>query len=249
MIDNRTTNFNLPLPHAENIQTVDVERLREALTTIDTVVNGRQPQLGFTAENTANKGAANGYCPLVAGKVPSANLPSYVDDVIEVATAMDLPVTGEGGKIYITTTNGFQFRWTGSAYTQLVSSPGSTDAVPEGAINKYFTDTRAFNAIAARLGNSVKVLNGKLVQEAVPYTFVSSSGQSVFVAPGGTKPFSSRVTCELNGVQLVGPGAGDGQDFAITGSALSVNGILYYPQISFSRPLNNGDILKVYTND
>jgi hypothetical protein len=57
-----------------------------------------------------------------SGKVPSGQLPSYVDDVVEVANFASLPVTGESGKIYITLDNNLTFRWSGSAYVEISSS-------------------------------------------------------------------------------------------------------------------------------
>lgn len=45
------------------------------------------------------------------GVVPSTQLPSYVDDVVEVATEAALPETGESGKIYITADTNLIFRW------------------------------------------------------------------------------------------------------------------------------------------
>ena len=45
------------------------------------------------------------------GKVPSTQLPSYVDDVIEVATEAARPEKGESGKIYITADTDLIFRW------------------------------------------------------------------------------------------------------------------------------------------
>ncbi|MGM9531997.1 hypothetical protein [Intestinibacter sp.] len=45
------------------------------------------------------------------GVVPSNQLPSYVDDVVEVATEAALPETGESGKIYITADTNLIFRW------------------------------------------------------------------------------------------------------------------------------------------
>lgn len=56
---------------------------------------------------------------LVAGKVPSTQLPSYVDDVIEVANYASLPATGETSKIYVTIDNNFAYRWTGSVYVKV----------------------------------------------------------------------------------------------------------------------------------
>jgi lysophospholipase L1-like esterase len=98
-------------------------------------------------QSTSEKNQANGYAGLdSSGKVASAQLPSYVDDVIEVANFAALPVTGEAGKIYITLDNNKVYRWSGSAYVEIVASPGSTDAVPEGTTNKYFTETRVRDA-------------------------------------------------------------------------------------------------------
>ena len=45
------------------------------------------------------------------GKVPSTQLPSYVDDVIEVDTQSGLPEKGESGKIYVTADTNLIFRW------------------------------------------------------------------------------------------------------------------------------------------
>lgn len=86
---------------------------------------------------------------LVAGKVPAAQLPSYVDDVLEFATFTALPATGETGKIYVTLDTNFEYRWSGSTYIQLVASPGSTDAVPEGTKNLYFTILRVLGTTLA----------------------------------------------------------------------------------------------------
>lgn len=101
-------------------------------------------------ELTANKNAVGGYAGLDgSGKVASAQLPSYVDDVIEVANFAALPATGETGKIYVTLDTNFEYRWSGSTYIRLVSSPGTTDALAEGVTNLYFTDERAQDAVGA----------------------------------------------------------------------------------------------------
>lgn len=95
-------------------------------------------------ELSTNRGAVNGYAPLDAGaKIPAAHLPSYVDDVLEFANQAGFPATGESGKIYTSLDTNRIYRWSGSAYVEISASPGSTDAVPEGATNKYYTDARA----------------------------------------------------------------------------------------------------------
>lgn len=53
---------------------------------------------------------------LVDGKVPAAQLPSYVDDVVEYASASLFPATGESGKIYLARDTNRTYRWSGSEY-------------------------------------------------------------------------------------------------------------------------------------
>lgn len=72
--------------------------------------------------NTSLKGAANGLAELdSSGKVPTSQLPSYVDDVIEGALST-FPATGETGKIYVDTTTNKTYRWSGSFYAEISAS-------------------------------------------------------------------------------------------------------------------------------
>lgn len=56
---------------------------------------------------------------LVDGKIPASQLPSFVDDIQEFASVSNLPVTGETGKIYVTTDTNKIYRWGGSAYVEI----------------------------------------------------------------------------------------------------------------------------------
>lgn len=70
-----------------------------------------------------SKGAPNGLASLnESGIIPSAQLPSYVDDVIEVDTFSNLPGTGESGKIYIVRDTNLTYRWSGTAYVEISKS-------------------------------------------------------------------------------------------------------------------------------
>lgn len=69
------------------------------------------------------KGAANGVAELdSSGKVPSTQLPSYVDDVLEYTAKSNFPSTGEAGKIYMDTSTNLAYRWGGSTYTEISPS-------------------------------------------------------------------------------------------------------------------------------
>lgn len=116
--------------------------------------------LGYTAENVANKNQANGYAGLDgSGLISSALLPSYVDDVLEYANLAAFPGTGATGKIYIALDTNKTYRWSGSAYVEMVSSPGSTDAITEGSTNRYFTAARVLATVLTgfSVGSAVAV--------------------------------------------------------------------------------------------
>ncbi len=59
---------------------------------------------------------------LTDGKVPSSQLPSYVDDVLEYSGKSKFPTPGEAGKIYVDTTTNLTYRWGGSSYVEISAS-------------------------------------------------------------------------------------------------------------------------------
>lgn len=82
---------------------------------------------------------------LVGGKVPSSQLPSYVDDVVEVANYAALPATGETGKIYITLDTNYIYRWTGSTYVEIKDSSAVWGAIT-GTLSSQTDLQSALNA-------------------------------------------------------------------------------------------------------
>lgn len=70
----------------------------------------------------SREGQPNGIATLDGtGKVPSSQLPSYVDDVLEFANLASFPAIGETGKIYVALDTNVCYRWSGSAYIQITS--------------------------------------------------------------------------------------------------------------------------------
>lgn len=74
---------------------------------------------------TTSSADLSGKADLVDGKVPASQLPSFVDDVIEVGTYSNLPVEGESGKIYIVTDTNKSYRWSGSTYFEIAGGSES----------------------------------------------------------------------------------------------------------------------------
>ena len=97
--------------------------LLAAINELVSSLAAKQDSLGFTPEDSANKGAANGYAGLdPSGKVPSGQLPAFVDDVIEVDDFASLPGEGDTGVIYVALDTNKTYRWGGSGYVEISAS-------------------------------------------------------------------------------------------------------------------------------
>ena len=92
---------------------------------VSTTINGKplSAAVNSTADDVeaipaSQKGQANGVAELdSSGKVPAAQLPSHVDDVVEYDSQRAFPETGEDGKIYIAKDTNLTYRWSGAAST------------------------------------------------------------------------------------------------------------------------------------
>jgi hypothetical protein len=80
------------------------------------------------ARISAQKAQPSGLATLDAtGKVPAAQLPSFVDDVLEYDDLASFPVTGENGVIYVAVDSNKTYRWSGSTYIEI--SPSAVTSV------------------------------------------------------------------------------------------------------------------------
>lgn len=88
-----------------------------------------------------------------SGFVPAARIPGSIDDVLEYANLAAFPGSGTAGKMYVAIDTGKVYRWSGTVYVEISASPGTTDAVPEGSTNLYYTQTRVDARITALVGD------------------------------------------------------------------------------------------------
>lgn len=86
--------------------------------------------------STATSTALGLKADLVDGKVPSDQLPSYVDDVLEYANLAAFPATGVSGIVYVAADTNVTYRWSGSAYVVI----GSDLALGETSSTAYRGD-------------------------------------------------------------------------------------------------------------
>ncbi|WGH21932.1 minor tail protein [Rhodococcus phage Trogglehumper] len=246
--------------------------LQASIDKADSAIQAAGLATALTAkQSTSEKGQPNGYAPLDAGgKLAAAYQPSYVDDVLEYANLAAFPATGENGKIYTSLANNRIYRWSGSVYVEIAASPGSTDVVPEGATNKYYTDARAQSALAATVAllapKANPIFTGTAKGVPYPIALIAALGTRAvgyLETPGGltlpdpcliskivysfdTADASGSTTVELrkNGVTIAGTSV------AITaanqlggGAAMTARTIS-----GLSIALAEGDVLNVYVS-
>lgn len=128
-----------------------------------------------------SKGAPNGLASLnESGIIPSAQLPSYVDDVIEVDTFSNLPGTGESGKIYIVQDTNLTYRWSGTDYVEISKSLAlgetSSTAYP-GDKGKATTDK--LNRIPDKLITDTVNVNQSTTEAVLNFTTYRQEAQQV----------------------------------------------------------------------
>ena len=160
--DVATARSNLKLDNLVNVDNTNPANITQTSIyrfTTDTekaTWDAKQAVLGYVPQNLAEKNIPGGYAGVDgSGFIPSSLLPAYVDDVLEFANLAAFPTVGETGKIYVTLNTNKTYRWSGSAYIEIASSPGSTDSVSEGSTNLYFTENRVRNTVLTGLSFAV----------------------------------------------------------------------------------------------
>lgn len=117
----------------------------------------------------STKGQPGGLAELDStGKVPAAQLPSYVDDVLEFSTKAQFPQTGETGKIYVSKDTNLTYRWTGTQYLEISQSlalgetpstayPGDKGKANRDALNSMHTKLTSYLTPTTSTGELVKI--------------------------------------------------------------------------------------------
>lgn len=117
----------------------------------------------------STKGQPGGLAELDStGKVPAAQLPSYVDDVLEYSTKAQFPQTGETGKIYVAKDTNLTYRWTGTHYLEISQSlalgetsstayPGDKGKANRDALNSMPTKLTSYLTPTTSTGELVKI--------------------------------------------------------------------------------------------
>ena len=163
---------------------------------------------GTLADQTDLNNALALKANLVGGKVPASELPSYVDDVVEVATFSALPATGEIGKIYVILDTNKIYRWSGSVYVEIADSTAVWGAITGTLSNQ--TDLQ--NALDAKQDD----LNGTGFVKASGTT-ISYDNSTYLTTSAATSTYLA-----LAGGTMTGAIVGTTSTFAMSGSGIGL---------------------------
>lgn len=164
----------------------EVETINNTITNLDTELSQDITDLKNYTDATfiplSQKAQPNGVATLnEIGEVPASQLPSYVDDVIEVYATYDKnevgdisnvqlysdaehlnPITGESGKIYVNVTPNepnYNFRWSGTQFLYIDTGGlilgEITGTAYDGAKGKHTTDI--VNSLPNTITNELEV--------------------------------------------------------------------------------------------
>lgn len=141
--------------------------ITKAAVGLDNVTNDAQVK-------RSEMGVANGVATLdTSGKVPSSQLPAYVDDVLEYDNKTKFPATGEAGKIYVANDTNLTYRWSGTAYVEIspslaIGTTSSTAAAGNHNHDSVYykkTDTVANATNAVNATKATQDGDGKVISE------------------------------------------------------------------------------------
>ena len=131
-------NVTISIPKAVDL--TPYEKQNHAYETFETKVHASS-----TYALASAIGVANGLATLDdSGLVPSSQLPSYVDDVLEFDSKDKFPANGEDGKIYVDKSDNKTYRYTGSGYLWINSAVATADEAVKAhkdADGNVITDT------------------------------------------------------------------------------------------------------------
>jgi hypothetical protein len=184
-------------------------------------------------------GSANGLATLDSnGLVPSSQLPSYVDDVLEFTNLAGFPATGETGKIYVAQDTNKIYRWSGSAYIEISPVAGNADTATKLATARNISasgdatwtvsfDGSADVSSALTIGND-KITTAKILNSNVTYAKIQNVTTSRIL---GRVSANNGVLEELTAAQVrtllnVADGAQANVDTNLTYTAATASGVV-----------------------
>lgn len=189
----------------------EITRATSAETSLNEGLDSVRTSLAYKI-STSEKGNAGGVAELDDnGKVPSSQLPSYVDDVVEghysggkfyADTAHKVEIEGEIGKIYVDLESNLTYRWGGSAFVEISKSL----ALGETSSTAYRGD-RGAAAYKAMHTHSNKSILDSITQDKIDQWDAGGSGHTILDTSGTS--LTQRDNLQFSGFPLLDDSTND----------------------------------------
>ena len=221
---------------ASSIPTIAIDakgRITSASNTAISITASQVSDFNTAADAriSAQKGVALGLATLDAGgKVPSAQLPSFVDDVLEFANLASFPVTGENGVIYVALDTNVTYRWSGSTYIEISPSDVTSVFGRSGAVSAQAGDYTASQVTNVPSGNiaaiTVQAAIDELEAEKQPIdptlTALAAFNSNGILVQTAADTFTARSIVQGTGITVTnGSGVVGNPTVAITNTGVS----------------------------
>ena len=185
------------------------------------------------ARISAQKAQPSGLATLDAtGKVPAAQLPSFVDDVLEYADLASFPVTGENGVIYVAIDSNKTYRWSGSTYIEIspsaVTSVFGRSGVVAAQSGDYsaaqVTNVPAGDIVAVTVQAAINELDAEKQPVDATLTALSSFNSNGILVQTAHDTFVSRSIASGTGITVSnGDGVSGNPSIAISASGVTAS--------------------------
>lgn len=172
----------------------------------------------------------------LSGQIAAANLPSYVDDVLEYSSLSKFPTKGEAGKIYTAADTNKIYRWSGSTYVVISdtialgtthSTAGYGDESHAAYNHSIKTSGNPHNVTKADVGlgnvenKSSAAIRGELTKDNVTHAlgYTPPTTNTTYSANNGVS--LSGTTFSNSGVRSISTGSSNGTISVNTGGSIA----------------------------
>ena len=185
------------------------------------------------ARISAQKAQPSGLATLDAtGKVPAAQLPSFVDDVLEYADLASFPVTGENGVIYVAIDSNKTYRWSGSTYIEIspsaVTSVFGRSGVVAAQSGDYsaaqVTNVPAGDIVAVTVQAAINELDSEKQPVDATLTALAAFNSNGIIVQTAADTFAARSIASGTGITVSnGDGVSGNPSIAISASGVTAS--------------------------